>query len=70
MLAEAPLARRYGATYDLRLWVEGSTIAGSVDGELALQFEDEHRPLTGGAVAFVCEAGAMTSEQISVRRVG
>ncbi len=70
VLAEAPLARRYGATYDLRLRVEGSTIAASVDGRLVLQFEDEQRPLRGGAVAFVCEAGAMTSERISVRRVG
>ena len=70
VLAEAPLARRYGASYDLRLRVEGGTIVGSVDGDLELAFDDVHRPLTGGAVAFVCEQGSMTSERVTVRRVG
>ena len=66
VLAEAPFERRYGASYDLRLRVEGSAIAASV-GDLLLRHRDDD-PLTGGAAAFVCEQGSLSSERLSVRR--
>jgi hypothetical protein len=67
VLAEAPLERGFGAPYALRLSVVGSSIVASVDGEVTLTFDDDHRPLSGGAVAFVCEQGSMTAERVTVR---
>jgi hypothetical protein len=69
VLARAPFARTPDAAYELRLRVEGGGLEGRVDGELIVAAEDRDRPLTGGGVAFVCEAGSLTSDAISVRGV-
>ena len=67
VLAEAPLERGFGAPYALRLSVVGRSIVASVDGDVTLTFDDDHRPLSRGAVAFVCEQGSMTAERVAVR---
>jgi hypothetical protein len=68
VLAEAPLRREYGIAHDVGLRVQGTAIQARVDGNLVLAHDDEHRPLTGGAVALVCERGTMTCERVTVRR--
>ncbi|MEZ4560527.1 MAG: hypothetical protein R2854_29525 [Caldilineaceae bacterium] len=57
VLAEQDFAWRFGGTYDLELAVEGNRLRGKVNGELLFDVEDADRPLTGGAVALVCESG-------------
>ena len=68
VLAEAPFARRYGASYELRLRVESSTIAAPSTTSSRSSSTTSTRPYHG-AVAFVCEEGRC-DERISVRRVG
>jgi ADP-ribosylglycohydrolase len=66
ILAEEPFRRReYAAPHELSLRVTGSRLTATVDGELGLAAEDGS--LTGGAVAFVCEEGCLTCDEVHVR---
>jgi ADP-ribosylglycohydrolase len=67
VLAEAPFAREYRAEHQLGVRVAGASIEARVDGRLLFSVEDSDRPLTGGAVAFVCEEGCLTSDAIAVQ---
>ncbi|MCB9162401.1 MAG: ADP-ribosylglycohydrolase family protein, partial [Caldilineaceae bacterium] len=67
VLAEQDFAWRFGGTYDLELSVEGNRLRGKVNGELLFDVEDTDRPLTGGAVALVCEVGRTATNAVSVR---
>ena len=69
VLAEEEFAWRFGGTYDLELAVEGNRLRGKVNGELVIDVEDSDRPLTGGAVALVCEVGRTATNAVSVRPV-
>ncbi|MEZ4718496.1 MAG: ADP-ribosylglycohydrolase family protein [Caldilineaceae bacterium] len=69
VLAEQDFAWRFGGTYDLELAVEGNRLRGKVNGELLFDVEDADRPLTGGAVALVCEVGRTATNAVSVRPV-
>ena len=69
VLAEQDFAWRFGGTYDLELAVEGNRLRGKVNGELLFDVEDTDRPLTGGAVALVCEVGRTATNAVSVRPV-
>ncbi len=67
VLAEADLPWHFDVTYDLRLEVQGDRLRASIDGEVVFDVRDEDRPLTGGAVALVCEEGRAESEAVRVR---
>jgi ADP-ribosylglycohydrolase len=69
VLAEAPLAWEFGGDYDLRLSVEGNSIAGYVDGIEVVRAEDSDRPLRGGGIALVIEEGRMSTDEVRVRPV-
>lgn len=66
VLAQAPLAWRFGGDYDLRLVVQGNTIMGYVDGQEVVRAVDADRPLEGGGVALVVEEGRMATEAVGV----
>jgi ADP-ribosylglycohydrolase len=65
VLAEAPCARPFGVPVELRLRVAGPRIEARANGEPLFAVEDAD--LAGGAAAFVCEAGCMSSDGMAVR---
>ena len=66
VLAEADFAWSLGVPYTFALRVQGQRLEASIDGKVLFTVEDHTRPLTGGGVAFVCEAGRIMSEALSV----
>ncbi len=66
-LAETGFPWHFDVTYELRLKVQGNRLRASIDGEEIFDVEDHDRPLTGGAVALVCEEGRTESEVVRVR---
>jgi len=66
VLAEAPLTWEFGNDFDLRLSVQGQTIAGYVDGREVVRATDNERPLAGGGIALVIEEGRMSTEKVRV----
>ena len=70
VLAERPFDWREEVRYSLRLRVTGQRILASVDGETVFDVEDTERPLTGGAVALVCEEGCLSSHAVVVSPAG
>ena len=70
VLAEADFSWQFDLAYDLRLRVRGNRLRASIDGEGVFDVEDKDRPLTGGAVALVCEEGRAESELVRVRPLG
>ncbi len=69
VLAETDLPWRLGETHELALEVMGGRIRATVDGRPLFAVEDGDRPLTGGAIALVCEEGRMASGPVAVRPV-
>ena len=67
VLAEADFPWDFGLTYDLSLEVRGGRLRAGIDGEEIFDVEDGDRPLTGGAVALLCEEGRAESEVVRVR---
>jgi ADP-ribosylglycohydrolase len=67
VLAETGFSWEFDATYDLRLEVQGNRLRAIIDGEEIFEVEDDDRPLTGGAVALVCEEGRLESEVVRVQ---
>jgi ADP-ribosylglycohydrolase len=67
VLAERSFPWQFDVTYELSLRVEGDRLLASIEGEELFDIEDDDRPLTGGAVALVCEEGRMESEVVRVR---
>jgi hypothetical protein len=67
VLAEADFPWDFDVTYDLRLEVRRGRLRASIDGEEIFDVEDRDRPLTGGAVALLCEEGRAESEVVRVR---
>ena len=70
VLAEKEIGWKLRGTYDLRLQVEGQRLQGWVDGEQIFDVEDNDRPLTGGAIALICEEGRMASESVTISPPG
>jgi hypothetical protein len=70
VLAEADFPWLFDVTYDLRLRVQGNRLRAGIDGREVFDVEDKDRPLTGGAVALVCEEGRAGSEVVRVRPLG
>lgn len=70
VLAETGFSWHFDATYELGLKVRGNRLRASIDGEEIFDVRDDDRPLTGGAVALVCEEGRVESESVRVRPLG
>jgi len=66
VLAETPFDWQEENVYTLRLRVAGQRIVASVDGATVFEVVDDRRPLTGGAVALVCEEGCLSSHVVVV----
>ncbi|MEM7537462.1 MAG: ADP-ribosylglycohydrolase family protein [Chloroflexota bacterium] len=69
VLAEAEFDWVLGGTYDFNLKVEGNRLVGSIDGQELFDVEDNDHPLTGGAIALVCEEGRMMADEVTVKPV-
>ena len=67
LLAEADYAWQFGETHDLSLEVVGSRLRAWIDGRQLFEVEDTDRPLTGGAVALICEEGRTASQAVKVQ---
>ncbi len=67
VLAEADLAWQFGETHDLCLEVVDAHLRAWVDGQLLFEIDDPDRPLSGGAVALVCEQGRTATQVVVVQ---
>ncbi len=66
VLAEAQIGVQWGGDYRLALEVKGTHLRGWVDDRLLFDLEDADRPLTGGAVALVCEDGRAGTDAVVI----
>lgn len=64
VLAEAPLAWEYGATYELRLDVVGQQISGYVDGRRMVRATDA--TYANGGVALTVEEGSAATQHVQI----
>ncbi len=69
MLAEAPFAWHFGRAYTLGLQVQGDKIVATIGGKPILEAQDTDNPLTGGAVALICEEGRFGCDSVSVQPI-
>jgi hypothetical protein len=69
VLAEAQIGWAFDESHELRLVVEGKRIAAWVSGKRLFEVEDTDRPLQGGAVAVILEAGTMECGDVFVKPV-
>jgi hypothetical protein len=66
VLAEAEAGATWGRDYRLALEVQGTHLRGWVDDRLLFDLDDTERPLTGGAIALVCEEGRAGADTITI----
>jgi hypothetical protein len=66
VLAEAETGWAFGSSYTLKLEVQGSQLAGSIDGRTILRTRDPENAYTGGGIALICEAGRIGCDQVKV----
>lgn len=66
VLAEADFPWQFGSPYELSLQVQGRWLTGSINGVVIFDLEDTDQPLTGGAIALICEEGAVSCDPVSV----
>ena len=69
VLAETECAWQFGETYTLTLSVVGPRLAASLNDEPVFDVVDTDRPLLGGAVALLVEAGRTSTQRVTVRPV-
>ena len=69
VLAEKAIDWRLRRRYELRLRVRGTRLQGWVGDELLFDVVDGERPLTGGAIALICEEGRMATDEVVVKPV-
>ena len=67
VLAEHPFEWQWEHPCKIGLEVAGATLIGWVNDEEVIRIEDVDSPLRDGGVAFVCEEGLITSDQLEVR---
>jgi ADP-ribosylglycohydrolase len=67
ILAEADFSWQFRGTYSLTLKVVGTRIQAIIDGKPVFDIHDSHNPLTGGAVALICEQGRMATDAVTVK---
>jgi ADP-ribosylglycohydrolase len=70
VLAEEQIAWESGKSYRLRLQVEDDRVRGWLEDKPLFDVRDTDRPLTGGAIAYVCEEGRMMAGAIQVGAAG
>jgi len=66
VLTEAPFSWELGETHHLALQVEGNHLAGFLNGEKVLEYQDDLRPLTAGGVALILTEGRMATQEVKV----
>ncbi|MCP4539757.1 MAG: ADP-ribosylglycohydrolase family protein [Chloroflexi bacterium] len=69
VLAEADFTWEFGETRDLAIKVVGTQLRAWIDDQQIFDIDDTDRPLTGGAVALVCEEGRTATQVVTVRPV-
>ncbi len=69
-LAEMDFPWAFGETHILALEVVGATLKAWVDDRPCLTAVDEEQPLSGGAVALVCEEGRTATNVVRVQPAG
>jgi ADP-ribosylglycohydrolase len=67
VLAEKQFPWEFGKVYDLGLQVQGSRLVASVNGQAIFDHVDKENPITGGAIALICEEGRVGCEQVAVQ---
>jgi hypothetical protein len=66
VLAETDVAWQLGETYTLVLRVHNHTLEAEVNGKTAFTVTDDDHPLTGGAVALICDEGRIDVSAVKV----
>ena len=67
VLAEADFDWEFGETHELCLEVVGTHLQAWIDDQQIFEIDDTDRPLTGGAVALVCEQGRTATRTVRVQ---
>jgi hypothetical protein len=67
VLAETAFPWEVRRSYTLSLVVVGNRIEARIDGKTVFDITDQDRPLTGGALALICEEGCLSSGTVSLR---
>ena len=67
VLAETDFSWHLDVTYEMSMKVRGYRLRAIINEKKLFDVEDGDRPLTGGAVALVCEEGRSESEVVRVR---
>jgi len=67
VLAETDFPWSLRGTYTLRLQVVKNHIQGWIDDRLLFDLHDTDQPLTGGAVALICQEGRMASDAVLIQ---
>ena len=67
VLAQANAGWNFGETYQLRLTVEGNTLAGYVNDKLLVKAEDPLGRFSGGGIALISEEGRIGCEDVEVQ---
>ncbi|HLV81081.1 MAG TPA: hypothetical protein VKT32_12405, partial [Chthonomonadaceae bacterium] len=70
VLAETAFSWDLDTAYALSLQVKGSALQGWIDGKLFFDLPDADQPLTGGAVALVCEEGRIAADTVRIQPTG
>ena len=68
-LAETAFDWQLGMRYTLSLEVTGNNIRAALDDNTLFEVEDTARPLTGGAIALLCEEGRTATDVVRVEPV-
>ncbi len=66
VLAETDFSWQLGTMHELSLQVVGNRITALVDGKTMFEVEAHERPLSGGAIALVCEEGHVAFNDVRV----
>ncbi|HWV25027.1 MAG TPA: ADP-ribosylglycohydrolase family protein [Thermomicrobiales bacterium] len=69
VLAETPFDWEIDREYAFELRADGTTLRGSIDGEVVLEATDDNAPLTGGSAGFVAECGTIVSGPMTVSAI-
>ena len=67
VLAETAFTLQTDQSYDLKLEVKGNHLRGWIDGKAVFDVQDNDRPLEGGAVGLICEAGRIHAKTVTVK---
>jgi hypothetical protein len=66
VLVEADFDWQFGETRTLRLEVTGTHLQAWIDDKKIFEINDDNRPLTGGAIALICEQGRTATRTVRV----